>query len=344
MKIAFLGDTHFGARNSNQIIQHWQGRFYNEVFWPSIEKYGITTVIQTGDYFDNRKWINLQTMAFQREVYVNKAKELGVTTHGIIGNHDIPLRNSLDNNSPQQILTEEWMNYYDVTTTLEFDGVNITLVPWMCKENYETVLNVVKQGGDLLVGHFEIEGALMHPGAISRDGLKYSDFKEWNQVISGHYHTQSKQQNVHYIGTPYQLTWNDAYTKHGFWILDTTDNSWEFIENNLRYFNRFVWDDKPDREAENLENSYVKINVKRKTLFEDFERFVDKINFQSPFELKILESFEEYNQENVKDIIHLSSTTELIGEYIEDVATDNNKESIKKLMIEIYDEAMSMDE
>ena len=50
------------------------------------------------------------------------------------------------------------------------------------------------------------------------------------------------------------------------------------------------------------------------------------------------------NKQHVKDIIQLSSTTELIGEYIDDVATDNNKESIKNLMIDIYEEAMSIEE
>jgi len=86
------------------------------------------------------------------------------------------------------------------------------------------------------------------------------------------------------------------------------------------------------------------VTVKKKTSFEEFERFIDKVNFQEPFEVKIVESFEEYSQENVRDLIQLSSTTDLIQEYIDDVATENNKESIKKLMIEIYDEAMSIDE
>ena len=38
------------------------------------------------------------------------------------------------------------------------------------------------------------------------------------------------------------------------------------------------------------------------------------------------------------------ATTDLISEYIEDVATDNNKEAIKKLMLEIYDDALRIDE
>lgn len=344
MKIAFIGDLHFGARNSNQVIQRHQKTFFENVFWPYIEKHNIKTVIQTGDYFDNRKWINLQTMSFQKKYFVDYAEKLNVTVHGIIGNHDIPLRHSLSMNSPQQILTEEHMNFYDKPKMLNFDGVDITFIPWVCKDNYEEVTNVIREGGELLVGHLETQGAVLLPGRLSDEGYLPADFKNWKEVISGHYHTQNKIANVHYIGLPYQLMWNDTSSKQGFWILDTTDRSWEFIENTYSYFHRLTWNDGCDYNMDLLSDSYVKINIKKKTSFEDFERFLDKVNFQVPFEVKIVESFEEYNQENVKDIIQLSSTTELIGEYIDDVATDNNKESIKNLMIEIYEDAMSVEE
>ena len=37
MKIAILGDTHFGARNRNIVIEAWQKKFYEETFWPYID-------------------------------------------------------------------------------------------------------------------------------------------------------------------------------------------------------------------------------------------------------------------------------------------------------------------
>ena len=344
MKIAFIGDLHFGSRNTNLVIQRHQEAFLEQIFWPYIKEHNINTVIQTGDYFDNRKWINLQTMSFQKRTFVDKAAELGVIVHGIIGNHDIPLRHSLSMNSPQQILTESHMNFYDKPKVINFDGIDITFIPWVCKENYEEITEVINNGGDILVGHLETQGAVLFPGRLSDDGYKPTDFKKWNEVISGHYHSQNKIANIHYIGIPFQLMWTDALVKQGFWIFDTTDRLWEFIENPLRYFHRMTWDDGCDYPLDILNDSYVKINIKKKTSFEEFEKFIDRVNFQEPFEVKIVESFEEYNQENVRDLIQLSSTTDLIGEYIDDVATENNKESIKKLMIEIYDEAMSLDE
>ena len=348
MKIAILGDTHFGARNSHQTLQHWQKRFYDEIFWPYIEENNISTVIQTGDYFDNRKFLNVQTIAFQDEVFIQKAQELNVTVHGIVGNHDIPYRYSLKNSSVDQILNkgaQTAATFYDKVTTIDFDGQSITFMPWICKDNYDECIEVIEKGGDILLGHFEIEGFVMHPGAVSKEGIAYSDFKNWNQVISGHYHTQSVKGNVRYVGTPYQMSWSDSNTKHGFWILDTHDGSIQFKENPYRYFNRIVWKDGcEDVNYDLLKDSFVKVSVEAKTDFELFETFIDRVNYNSPYELKIIESYEEYNEENVKDLIQVSTTEDLIAEYIEDVATIDSTESIKKMMLDIYEQAVHLED
>ena len=344
-KVIILGDTHFGARNSNKVVEKWQGRFFEETFWPYVEENGIKQIIQLGDWFDNRKWINLQTMAFQHNVFVEKSKELNCRVHTIIGNHDIPMKFTLENSSTVQILSQhDNITIWDTPGKFSIDDVEFTMIPWMCRDNYDECLSVVKEGGDICIGHFEIEGFVMHPGAISRDGLHLRDFSKWNKVWSGHYHTQSNNANIHYLGTPYQMNWSDATTKQGFWVFDTVDRSLEFVENNHRYFHRFYWNDGCDVEIKDLNDTYVKVNVQKKTDFEAFETFIDKINFFSPYELKIIESYEEYNQENVQDMIDLSSTEDLIQEYIDEVATTTNKESVKSLMLEIYQEAMSIEE
>jgi len=146
MLIAFIGDTHFGARNSNSIVEYWQRKFYEEVFWPYIEKNGIKTIIQTGDWFDNRKWLNIQSIAFQKEVFVKPSQKLGVNVHVIVGNHDIPLRHSLTNNSVRQILEHEKnFSVYDKIETVEFEDRKITFMPWVCKENEEDSFSVIKR-------------------------------------------------------------------------------------------------------------------------------------------------------------------------------------------------------
>ena len=345
MRIAIVGDTHFGARNSNQVVEHWQRRFYEEIFWPYIEENGITEIIQTGDFFDNRKWINLQTMAFQKEVFVKRSQELECNVHVIVGNHDIPYRHSLKNSSVEQILSsEDNFSVYTEPTKVEFADRSITMMPWICRENIDESQEVLRAGGDVILGHFEITGFVMHPGAVSKDGISMSDFSGWHKVLSGHYHTQSDKGNIHYVGTPYQMSWSDATTKHGFWIFDTDDDTMTFIENPYRYFNRFIWEDGCQANLSNLEKSYVKIAVKKKTDFESFEKFIDKVNFGNPFEVKIIEQFEEWSEENVKELLTVSTTEELITEYVDDVATSNNKKAITEVLLSIYEEALNVEE
>ena len=344
-KVIILGDLHFGARNSNKIVEKWQGKFLDETFWPYVEASGIKRIIQLGDYFDNRKWLNINSLAFQRNKFVQRSQELGVHIDMIIGNHDIPYKHTLENNSVNQLLEHEPnFTIWNEPGTHEIDDVKFTMIPWMCKDNYEEIYETVINGGDICVGHFDIQGFVMHPGAISKEGLHLSDFSKWNTVWSGHYHTQSQNQNVQYLGTPYQMNWSDANSTHGFWVFDTTDRDMQFVENPHRYFHRFYWNEGCTEDVTKVKDGYVKVNVQSKKDFESFENFIDKINFNSPFDLRVIESYEEFNQENVQDLIELSSTETLIEEYIDEVATNSNKESVKNMMLTIYQEAMSIED
>ena len=345
MKIAIVGDVHFGARNRNVLIEKWQRKFYEEYFWPKIDELGIDTILQTGDYFDSRKWINIQTMAFHKEVFVKPAQARRCDVHVIVGNHDIPLRNSLANNSVQQILGEEdCFTVHETIETRDFDGCNITFFPWICKENEVESFKRLQEGGEIAFGHFEIDGFMMHPGAFARSDSKSVDFKSWDKVIAGHFHAQSQKENIHYVGTPYQMSWSDWSTKHGFWVFDTFDHSMEFHQNPFNFFHKIFWENGTNFDVTSIKDSYVKIEVREKTDFESFEKFIDKVNFNQPFEVKIMETFEEFNSENVNDIIELASTTELIEQYISDVATVHNKEHIVKAMLEIYNEAVDLND
>ena len=49
MKIALLNDTHFGARNDSPAFLEYFMRFYNEQFFPYLEKNNIKTLIHLGD-------------------------------------------------------------------------------------------------------------------------------------------------------------------------------------------------------------------------------------------------------------------------------------------------------
>ena len=62
MKIALLNDTHFGVRNDSMIFDDFLHKFYEEVFFPYLEKHNIKTLIHLGDVVDRRKYINLELL------------------------------------------------------------------------------------------------------------------------------------------------------------------------------------------------------------------------------------------------------------------------------------------
>ena len=66
MKICLLGDTHFGVRNDSKAFHAYYEKFYTEQFFPYLEEHGITTVLQLGDLFDRRKYINFLSLTESR--------------------------------------------------------------------------------------------------------------------------------------------------------------------------------------------------------------------------------------------------------------------------------------
>ena len=62
MKLALVTDLHFGARNDNMKVAQFQQKFWNDVFFPYIDKHNISTVVNLGDTFDRRKFISYTSL------------------------------------------------------------------------------------------------------------------------------------------------------------------------------------------------------------------------------------------------------------------------------------------
>ena len=79
MKIAIITDQHFGARKNSQLFHDYFLKFYNNVFFPFLEKEGITTVVDMGDTFDNRTGINFNALAWAKDNYYDRLKAVSYT-------------------------------------------------------------------------------------------------------------------------------------------------------------------------------------------------------------------------------------------------------------------------
>ena len=67
MKIAIITDTHFGARKGSKVFHDFFQKFYDDIFFPTLEEKGITTCIHMGDAFDNRKNIDFWALNWAKK-------------------------------------------------------------------------------------------------------------------------------------------------------------------------------------------------------------------------------------------------------------------------------------
>ena len=75
-----------------------------------------------------------------------------------------------------------------------------------------------------------------------------------------------------------------------------------------------------------------------------FDRFIDTIQNQDIYELKIAENFNEFIGANVDDNeINFEDTTKIVDSYIDGVDTDLDKDIIKVQMRELMTEAQALE-
>ena len=122
MRVAIITDQHFGCRKNSKIFHDYFLEFYNEVFFPYLESMGITTVIDMGDTFDSRKGIDFSALAWAKDNYYDRLKDMGITVHTIVGNHTAYYKNTNKVNAVDLLLREyENVHVYDTATEVELD-------------------------------------------------------------------------------------------------------------------------------------------------------------------------------------------------------------------------------
>ena len=347
MKIALLGDTHFGVRNDARHFHEYYEKFYSEVFFPYLEDHGINTIIQLGDLFDRRKYINFLSLAESRRYFFDECKKRNIRLHALIGNHDIFWRNSLEINSPDLLLRD----YDNITLwakhgTLELDGAVFDMIPWMCNENENEIREFVsKSTSPYCVGHFELVGYYMQRGQVSHEGYEDVFLKNYDQVYSGHYHSRSASVDgkIAYLGTPYELFWSDYKDQKGFGVFDTQSNVFKFVTNPNRMFHKLTYDDTKElnEDFSNLKNKYIKIVVVQKTNPQKFDTFMDDIYKMNPIDVTIVEDVNEMvnNEEDVVD--QAQDTLTILSNYIDQQTIQVEPQKLKTVMRELYLEALS---
>jgi DNA repair exonuclease SbcCD nuclease subunit len=264
LKVAIITDQHFGARNDSIAFLDFFQKFYDNTFFPTLDASGINTVLVLGDTFDRRKYVNFYALDRAKKMFFDKLEERGITVYMLAGNHDTYFKNTNEVNSPDLLLAEyNNIEVIDEPKTINVNGFEVCMLPWICPENYQQSLDEIKNTtSTLCMGHLEIAGFAMYRGMESHEGFSAETFNKFDLVFSGHYHHRSNDRNIHYLGNPYELTWQDYNDPRGFHLFDFTTRQLDFFENPYRMFTRIEYNDKEvepiDLDQLELKDKYIK--------------------------------------------------------------------------------------
>ena len=343
MKILLITDQHFGVRNDNQFfIDHYK-KFYGEIVLPYIDAYSIDTVICLGDTFDKRRSINFMSLEAAKDMWFDPLAERNIRMHMLVGNHDIYYKNTLRINAPAELLLGYTnITVHDRSTTVDFDGLSILLLPWICDENREQSLQAINESNaSVCMGHLELNGFEAHPGHVMMNGMDHNIFKKFDKVFSGHYHMKSNRDNIKYLGNPYQLYWNDYASKRGFHVFDTDTLKTTFYRNPFDVFYKLYYNAGvtiPD-ESE-VKGSFVKLIVEDKGDYVKFDHTVKELQDMSLGDLKIVEDLSV--EMGASDELETEDTMTLLDNYIDEIDLRVDKSNVKAVLRSLYTEALEL--
>ena len=352
MRVAIITDQHFGMRKGSRLFHEYFQRFYEDIFFPTLEREGITTLIDMGDTFDNRRSIDLWSLEWCKTHYFDRLRDLGITVYSVVGNHTAYFKNKNDVNTIN-LLLREYPNMVLVRDHAEYQigDTKCLFLGWINEENRDKIKRKVKSTtAKVAFGHLELNGYSVYKG-YTQDHGHHGDadmFNKFDRVFTGHYHTRSNDGKIFYLGNPYEMFWNDCEDTRGFHIFDTETYDLEPINNPYRMFYKIYYDDTPYQifDATEYAGKIVKVIVRQRSNPKDFEKFIDKLNSVGVEDLKVIESADwnhGYIHATDFDADEDENTIALLNRFIEESEIDLDKTRIKKLVGGLYAQACEVE-
>ena len=347
MKIAIITDQHFGARKNSKLFHDYFLKFYEDIFFPTLIKEGITTIVDMGDTFDSRKGVDFVSLEWAKNHYYDRLAELGITVHTIIGNHTAYYKNTNDLTGVGLFLREyDNVKIYSEAEEVTIDKTKFLFVPWINSENEEKTLQVIDDSDSpCVMGHLELNGFMATRGHFMENGMDSNVFDKFDRVYSGHYHMRSNKENVFYLGNPYEMYWNDVNDRNrGFHLFDTNTLEHIPVNNPYQLFHNLYYEDTPHQmlDITKYNQKIVKVIVRKKSDPKQFEKYIDKLYSSNLAELKIVENFdftegEEFEADESED------TISLLNRYIQESEVDLDKSVITEILQDVYKEACEVE-
>lgn len=353
--VAIITDTHFGVRGDSISFQEYFTKFYNNIFFPTIDSLGIKRVLHLGDLVDRRKLINYNTSRHMKKEFLNPIADRKLRFDAIVGNHDTFYKTTNEINSLNEVKDAyPDFNIYTDATDIDVDGLSVLLVPWICSENYKRSIETIEASkSQVAMGHLELLGFEQNRGIVSTHGMDQRVFDKFDLVFSGHYHHRSNNGSIFYLGAPAEFTWSDYDDPRGFHIFDTDTRELQFIQNPYKMFNKILYDDTavPDQfqllnhDFDQYRNTTVKVIVRSRKNTYWFDSFLDKLESHSPLDVSIVEDHGNrhlVSDETITD--EVEDTLTLFRQEVESMSiSDNEMTRLNEMINALYDEALHLE-
>jgi calcineurin-like phosphoesterase family protein len=364
-KMILIGDTHIGLGYPNK-TEKWLNvhrEYFDEFLIPKLEEIVEEgdIIVHLGDLFDNRNVIpiNLLNFAMDQVERISKIAPL----HIIVGNHDCWSRSTDEINTIRPFKYIPNVSIYDKVSVLDYNGLKFLLMPYYEKKSEQIKHLNENKHCDYVLCHSDLNGAKMHltsTGHKNHDMIGVDEFKGFKGVYSGHIHLVQRQKNFTFIGSNFQMDRNDYGDQKGIFVINTDDESEEFIENNVSPIFRKVRivEEEDLEKLEDLKHTkdYVDIMISNNLLINNrklrrkLEILLEEGKFASvdyiddiTNDLEDEEEDEKLNEEFSEDDLDISiqlDYEDYIKEYIKKQSYDNKK--FKSGILSEYDDIIEI--
>ena len=254
MKIAILGDPHFGAGYSlgkidpyrqlnSRLLDH--SNTFDYVI-DQVADEGVSHLILTGDIYEHRRPEASQIAIFSEKL--SHLADLGIHTHIVVGNHDLIRAHKTTTIDMLDRLKLPMVHIYSEVDSFHCEpaqggqGVNLIFFPFrtrymlQCPTNEKAVEYLVSRldyemghletpAPTILVGHFALQGAKSQDVSLEKHALyeivlPLSMFENLDMTIMGHVHqfqVMSESPLIAHLGSMERTDFGEA--KHGKFLM-----------------------------------------------------------------------------------------------------------------------------
>lgn len=325
MKIALFSDLHD--------YKHLGYSLFVETalnFLQYLEKYCTRNKINhiwfLGDFFHIKTRVD--SIDFIRARNVIRTWRDKFDLHFLIGNHDMPLQDSTDGS-----IMFAFDEYGQVVENYEYLDLDNIRFHFMSYRKYGLPeFKIAKDTKNVLLMHQDMVGFKMNDAHASTEGLDLKQLRQFDLVLSGHYHLHQEQSNVVYLGAPFQTNFGERDTKKGFVVFDTEKFEWKFVQYKDAPRFKVIKYDKMEKAK--VENCFVKVIVP--TSIKNSAPIKDELMKRGALDVDVSSSSDEIVKElEFVEDLNKSTIRHLAVQYLNNI--DMPEELNRKLLMAILD-------